>query len=223
MDAGPLGANGFRGEDYMPATWQGGIFQGKRYAIPLDVPQHALYFNVKIMKDAGLVGPDGQPKVPASGAELVAMAKQIAKDDTFGFVIGSGLNIPGVHLWLPSHALAERGERLHGRTSSAPRLPSRRQSRRPSSGERSHPAQDGAARRPRTPAMSSLLASSGCGWPGPGTSLRYAGPRSTSRSRPCLDSLSSPSSGRSRISMSSPSPRPPTPRSAPPPGPTSVG
>jgi multiple sugar transport system substrate-binding protein len=95
MDAGPLGANGFRGEDYLPATWQGGIFQGKRYAIPLDVPQHALYFNVKIMKDAGLVGPDGRPKVPASGVELVAMAKQITKDDTFGFVIGSGLNIPG--------------------------------------------------------------------------------------------------------------------------------
>ena len=76
-------------------TWQGGVFQGKRYAIPLDVPQHAMYFNLKIMKDAGLVGPDGRPKVPASGAELLAMAKQITKDDTFGFVIGSGLNIPG--------------------------------------------------------------------------------------------------------------------------------
>ena len=95
MESGPLGANGFKGEDYLPVTWQGGVFQGKRYAIPLDVPQHAMYFNLKIMKDAGLVGSDGRPKVPASGAELLTMAKQITKDDTFGFVIGSGLNIPG--------------------------------------------------------------------------------------------------------------------------------
>src|SRR5262245_55480322 len=38
MDA-VLAAKGFRGEDYLPATWQGGIYEGKRYAIPLDVPQ----------------------------------------------------------------------------------------------------------------------------------------------------------------------------------------
>ena len=95
MDAGSLGAKGFRAEDYLPVPWQGGIFENKRYALPLDVPQHALYFNVKIMKDAGLAGPDGRPKVPASGAELVAMAKQLTKEDTFGFVIGSGLDIPG--------------------------------------------------------------------------------------------------------------------------------
>src|SRR5512145_650771 len=93
IDEGMLGAKGFRGEDYIPSTWQGGIFQGKRYSIPLDVPQHILYFNVKIMKDAGLVGPDGRPKVPSSGTELVAMAKQITKGDTFGFALGSGLNI----------------------------------------------------------------------------------------------------------------------------------
>jgi multiple sugar transport system substrate-binding protein len=74
-----VGAKGFRGEDYIPSTWQGATFQGKRYAIPLDVPQHLFYMNVKVMKDAGLVGADGKPKVPGSKDELLAMAKQIAK------------------------------------------------------------------------------------------------------------------------------------------------
>jgi multiple sugar transport system substrate-binding protein len=92
IDTATLSAKGFKAEDYLPAIWQGGAYQGKRYAIPLDVPQHIMYFNVKVMREAGLVGSDGRPKVPASGSELVAMAKQIAKGDTFGFAIGSGLN-----------------------------------------------------------------------------------------------------------------------------------
>jgi multiple sugar transport system substrate-binding protein len=95
----PLAAKGFKPEDYIPATWQGGVYQGKRYAIPLDVPQHLFYMNVKVMKEAGLVGPDGQPKVPGSRDELVAMAKQIAKGDTYGFGIGSGPAGVGRYVW----------------------------------------------------------------------------------------------------------------------------
>jgi multiple sugar transport system substrate-binding protein len=111
IDEGMLGAKGFRGEDYIPSTWQGGIFQGKRYSIPLDVPQHILYFNVKIMKDAGLVGPDGKPKVPSSGAELVAMAKQIAKGDTFGFALGT-LNL-GQYTFGFHHMLWQNGANIY--------------------------------------------------------------------------------------------------------------
>src|SRR6185312_1771741 len=77
IDDATLGGKGFRGDDYLPATWQGGTFQGKRYAIALDVPQHILYLNTKVMKDAGLVGSDGRPRVPASRDDLVAMAKQM--------------------------------------------------------------------------------------------------------------------------------------------------
>src|SRR5262245_25107201 len=83
IDDGTLGGKGFRGDDYLPATWQGGLFQGKRYALPLDVPQHVLYLNVKVMKDAGLMGSNG-PRVPASRDELVTMAKQLTKGETFG-------------------------------------------------------------------------------------------------------------------------------------------
>src|SRR5437762_6622813 len=81
---------GFRADDYLPTTWQGGIYQGKRYAIPLDVPQHLLYMNVKVMREAGLAGADGKPKVPGGKDELLAMARKMTRgDDAFGFAIGT--------------------------------------------------------------------------------------------------------------------------------------
>src|SRR5690242_8476858 len=71
IDDGTAAGKGFRGEDYLPATWQGGTVQGKRYSLPVDVPQHILYMNVKVMKDAGVTGSDGRPRVPGSRDELV--------------------------------------------------------------------------------------------------------------------------------------------------------
>jgi multiple sugar transport system substrate-binding protein len=68
--------------------------------------------HTKVMKDAGLVGADGKPKVPASGAELVAMAKQITKGDTFGFAIGSGANI-GRYPWGFHHMLWQNGANVY--------------------------------------------------------------------------------------------------------------
>src|SRR5205823_3251092 len=76
IDESAATGKGFRGDDYLPSTWQGGVYQGKRYAIPLDVPQHILYLNVKVMRDAGLMAADGKPKVPGSRDELIAMSKQ---------------------------------------------------------------------------------------------------------------------------------------------------
>ncbi len=104
-------AKGFRGEDYLPSTWQGGLYQGKRYALPLDVPQHLLYLNVKVMREAGLVGPDGKPKIPASRDELLAMAKQITKGDTFGFSIGT-VN-PGKYTWGFQNLLWQNGAKVY--------------------------------------------------------------------------------------------------------------
>jgi len=97
IDEGTMSSRGFRAADYLPATWQGGIYEGKRYSVALDVPQHLLYLNVKVMKEAGLVGPEGRPKVPASRDELIQMAKQMAKGDTFGF--GIGTVAPGRYTW----------------------------------------------------------------------------------------------------------------------------
>jgi multiple sugar transport system substrate-binding protein len=106
-----LGGKGFRAEDYLPATWQGGIFQGKRYSLPLDVPQHVLYLNVKVMKEAGLAGADGRPRVPASRDELVSMARTLTKGETFGIAIGT--QNPGRYTWGFHHLLWQNGANIY--------------------------------------------------------------------------------------------------------------
>jgi len=111
VNEGTLASKGFRGEDYLPATWQGGVFDGKRYAIPLDVPQHILYLNLKVMREAGLVGSDGRPRVPGSRQELVAMAKQITRGETFGFAIGT-VN-PGRYTWGFHNLLWQNGANIY--------------------------------------------------------------------------------------------------------------
>src|SRR5262245_23242231 len=111
IDESAATAKGFRGDDYLPTTWQGGLYQGKRYAIPLDVPQHILYLNVKVMRDAGLVGADGKPKTPGSRDELLIMAKQMTKGDTFGFSIGT-LN-PGKYTWGFQNLLWQNGANVY--------------------------------------------------------------------------------------------------------------
>ncbi len=111
IDEATATGKGFRGDGYLPATWQGGTFQGKRYSLPLDVPQHLLYLNVKVMKEAGLVGADGKPKVPASRDELVTMAKKIARGDTFGFAIGT--SNPGRYTWGFHNLLWQNGANVY--------------------------------------------------------------------------------------------------------------
>jgi len=111
IDEGTVSAKGFRGDDYLPATWHGGVFQGKRYSLPLDVPQHLLYLNARLLKDAALVGADGRPRVPASRDELVTMAKKIAKGDTYGFAIGT-VN-PGRYTWGFHNLLWQNGTNVY--------------------------------------------------------------------------------------------------------------
>ena len=89
IDDRMLAGKGFRGEDYLPSPWNGGTYQGKRYTIPLDVPQHILFINAKLMKEAGLVNADGTPKVPGSRDELIQTATRLTRGDTFGFAIGT--------------------------------------------------------------------------------------------------------------------------------------
>src|ERR1700704_1793174 len=111
IDDATATGKGFRGEDYLPATWQGGTFQGKRYSLPLDVPQHIMYLNVKVMEDAGLGGAGGPPRVPGSRDELVTMAKQITKGDTFGFAIGTAN--PGRYTWGFHNLLWQNGANVY--------------------------------------------------------------------------------------------------------------
>jgi multiple sugar transport system substrate-binding protein len=111
IDEATVSGKGFRGEDYLPATWQGGLFQGKRYSLPLDVPQHVLYLNVKVMKAAGLVGADGKPRVPGSRDELVTMARAMTKGEAFGVAIGT--QNPGRYTWGFHHLLWQNGANIY--------------------------------------------------------------------------------------------------------------
>src|ERR1700704_4151053 len=150
IDDATATGKGFRGEDYLPATWQGGTFQGKRYSLPLDVPQHIMYLNVKVMKDAGLVGADGRPRVPGSRDELVTMAKRITKADTFGFAIGTAN--PGRYTWGFHNLLWQNGrQHLRGRSQARGRPRSRRAGGSRVLGSASEPAQGRPARQHQLP------------------------------------------------------------------------
>jgi multiple sugar transport system substrate-binding protein len=176
IDESAAAGKGFRGDDYLPSTWQGGIYQGKRYAIPLDVPQHILYLNVKVMRDAGLTAADGKPKVPGSRDELLAMSKQLTKGDTYGFSIGTVS--PGKYTWGFQNLLWQNGANVY--TPDLKRSRSPRPSRWRISGARFRPRTR--LRCPPTPiaATPSSQASSGCGSRAPGTSPAYARRRWTS-------------------------------------------
>jgi len=108
MDDRTLSSKGFRGEDYLPSPWNGGTYQGKRYTIPLDVPQHTFFMNSKLMKDAGFVNANGTPKVPNGKDELVQMATKLTQGDVFGFGVGSGANI-GQYVWMFHNLLWQNG------------------------------------------------------------------------------------------------------------------
>jgi multiple sugar transport system substrate-binding protein len=59
--------------DFVSAVWKGGIYQGKRYGIPLDVHPAGLFYNKNVMQKAGL-----DPETPpTTGDELLQMLDQL--------------------------------------------------------------------------------------------------------------------------------------------------
>jgi multiple sugar transport system substrate-binding protein len=61
-------ALGFSASQFSPAVWDGGIYQGKRYGIPIDVHNLGLYYNKDLFEQAGL-DPD---KAPTNKDEYMA-------------------------------------------------------------------------------------------------------------------------------------------------------
>lgn len=57
--------------DFVSAVWKGGIYQGKRYGIPLDVHCLALYWNKDHFKKAGITSP------PTDAASYVQACKKL--------------------------------------------------------------------------------------------------------------------------------------------------
>lgn len=71
--------------DFAPVVWNAGIYNGKRYSIPLDVHMHALYYNKDVLKAAGL-----DPETPpATGEELLANLETLKDKGVQGMWIDS--------------------------------------------------------------------------------------------------------------------------------------
>jgi len=66
-------------EDFIPAVWKAGMYEDKRYAIPLDVHPLALYYNVDMLKEAGYDAP------PTTWDEFLEMSQAMTKGDQYGF------------------------------------------------------------------------------------------------------------------------------------------
>lgn len=101
LDPAALDQNGIKESDYAPATWQGGMYKGKRYSITQDVVQSALYLNDSMFKDAGLVGSDGKPQAPTDQTSWLDTIQKLTKNGNFGGLWGGStdtLNFEGL-LW----------------------------------------------------------------------------------------------------------------------------
>ena len=61
-------ALGLKESDFSPAVWQGGMYKGKRYAIPIDVHCLGLYYSKTALASAGL----DPAKPPQTGDEYLA-------------------------------------------------------------------------------------------------------------------------------------------------------
>lgn len=72
-----------QGRDFVERAWDGGVFKGKRYSVPLDIHCMCLYMNNPLFKAAGL-WEGNRPKTPRTLAELVETAKTLTKGDQFG-------------------------------------------------------------------------------------------------------------------------------------------
>ncbi|MCX7812379.1 MAG: ABC transporter substrate-binding protein [Pseudothermotoga sp.] len=86
-------------EDYIPEIVEKARFDGKLYAIPFDTHPLVLYYNKKLLRQAGLVNAKGEVLVPKTWDELLNYAKQ-AKEKL------------GLEVGITSEIGAMMGERL---------------------------------------------------------------------------------------------------------------
>ncbi|PTX64433.1 multiple sugar transport system substrate-binding protein [Melghirimyces profundicolus] len=76
-------------EDFLPEVWEAGVYEDKRYGIPLDVHPIGLYYNVELLKEAGF------DKPPTNLKEFLEVAKATTKDtDGDGKIDQWGFGMP---------------------------------------------------------------------------------------------------------------------------------
>jgi multiple sugar transport system substrate-binding protein len=81
ISPGELATAGLRGDDYLPRQWAKAQYEGKTYAVPLDVHPLVLYYNKTLAAKAGLLDADGTLK-PIDGVDAMTNAFRVATERT---------------------------------------------------------------------------------------------------------------------------------------------
>jgi multiple sugar transport system substrate-binding protein len=76
-----LAAAGLRGQDYLPRQWAKAQYDGRTYAVPLDVHPLVLYYNKTLAGQAGLLDAGGKLK-PIDGVDALTAAFRAATERT---------------------------------------------------------------------------------------------------------------------------------------------
>lgn len=79
--------------DFAPVPWRASFYQGRQYALPLDVHPIGLYYNTRLFREAGIVDAHGRARPPATWSDFLADARKMTRDidgdgrpDQWGFV-----------------------------------------------------------------------------------------------------------------------------------------
>jgi multiple sugar transport system substrate-binding protein len=81
ISPGELAIAGLRGDDYLPRQWAKAQYEGKTYAVPLDVHPLVLYYNKTLAGQAGLLDADGKLK-SIEGVDALTDAFRVATERT---------------------------------------------------------------------------------------------------------------------------------------------
>jgi multiple sugar transport system substrate-binding protein len=76
-----LASAGLKGADYLPRQWEKSHYGGQAWAVPLDVHPLVLYYNKKLVGQAGLLDPEGKLK-PIEGVDALTDAFRVATERT---------------------------------------------------------------------------------------------------------------------------------------------
>ena len=109
-------AVGIVGTDFVETAWNGGVIDGKRYAIAIDMHPWALYYNRELFRQAGL--PDRAPQNMEEFIEFAQKLTYVTEDGVQQYGFGMGM-LADPHRLLIS-LLAQKGKSILTPISSKP-------------------------------------------------------------------------------------------------------
>lgn len=90
LDGDAVKNMGLKDSDYIKTAWDGTIYDGTQYGVPIDVNMHALYYNKDLFKKAGIT------KAPATKDELIAAAQKLTVDANGKTAADSGFDAKNI-------------------------------------------------------------------------------------------------------------------------------